>query len=130
MRLGTFLLGGLMGAAAAIYVTNRTKPFDWSAWTNSDVASSFLSATGMKSANAKSQPSEAQQTSQNDSTTTSNVAQTNKKETVFNEELFKADGLNKVSDIVNQDPKLKAAVDEIMAGNSQSHSQKSQQHSH
>ncbi len=49
-----------------------------------------------------------------------------KKETAIDEDLFKADGLNKVGDIVNQDPKLRAAVDEIMAGNSQ----KSEQRAH
>ncbi|WP_372812977.1 hypothetical protein [Paenibacillus sp.] len=126
MRLGAFLFGGLVGAAAAIYVANKTKPFAWSAWTGSDLASSFLNATGNQSGNSKKNTAEAQPSFKQASTTTASPAKSNKKETAIDEDLFKADGLNKVGDIVNQDPKLRAAVDEIMAGNSQ----KSEQRAH
>ncbi|UUZ79482.1 hypothetical protein LJK88_30610 [Paenibacillus sp. P26] len=35
MRIGTFLLGGLVGACAAVYLSNRAKPMLWSAIANS-----------------------------------------------------------------------------------------------
>ncbi len=152
------MFGGIVGAAAAIYVSNRMKPI-MSAFAGNDAVSSMLNQADKSMKNRKSSDSASMfqgaaftssqnqhksnvsnvssHSSANNTSTSSNTGASNtsasnstsKKDFVFDESLFKEDGLNKVEDIVNQDPKLRAAVDEILAGNG-TPSKKEQQQTH
>ncbi|MGG1598704.1 hypothetical protein [Paenibacillus naphthalenovorans] len=113
MRVGAFLLGGLVGVAAVVYLSNRNKSLFGAAFSSSD---SVNPSMGMASSSGtigqtKSGASESQ------SFQSGSKEKANKPKKGLNEDLFKEDGLNKVSDIVNQDPGLKAAVEKILDSN-------------
>lgn len=114
MRVGAFLLGGLVGAAAVVYLSNRNKSMFGAALGSSDSVSQFMNMTSESSDQTSKSKSS---TSESQSFQSGSKGTANKSQKAWNEDLFKEDGLNKVSDIVNQDPGLKAAVDEILDGN-------------
>ncbi|MBP1155230.1 MULTISPECIES: hypothetical protein [unclassified Paenibacillus] len=116
MRIGAFLLGGLAGAAAVVYLSNKNKQMLAGALSSSDSVSHFMNmAGGSSDKTGKSKSSTSQ--SQSQSFQSSSKDTVNKVNKGRNDDLFKEDGLNKIGDIVNQDPGLKAAVDEILEGN-------------
>ncbi|SDC39405.1 hypothetical protein SAMN02799630_00463 [Paenibacillus sp. UNCCL117] len=113
MKLGTFLLGGIVGAAAAVYVSKRAKPMLFSALSSNDAASGLLgSRTGKSGKSADSHSFGA------------GVADVvkgsmkGKKDSSIGDASLGADGLGTVNELIQKDPKLKEAVDEILAGSS------------
>lgn len=113
MRIGAFLLGGLAGAAAVVYLSGRNKSMFGAALSSSDSVSQFMNM-GTESSDTTSKTKSG--TSESHSFQSGSKQAANKSQNVLNDDLFKEDGLNKVSDIVNQDPGLKAAVNEILDG--------------
>lgn len=101
MRLGTFLLGGLVGAAAAVYITNRSKLQLWAAMTNGNQFGSMMNKAKMtvdrfsNSGRTDASPCE-----------TSAGVQSHEHD---------SGGLDQVKSMVNDDPKLRAQVDEIVS---------------
>jgi gas vesicle protein len=101
MRLGAFLLGGLVGAAAAIYFSDRQN------------RSMFFSANAL---NGKSLGNMWNNSKNRIMNTAMNAFMGGKTEKEINADSATAqDGLNKVEDIVKQDPALKNTVNDILA---------------
>jgi hypothetical protein len=160
MKFSSFLMGGIVGAAAVMYLSGRNKSMLWSALTSSGSLGNMMNQTndradankanfnglspfansgnqarGMTNGNNANNANNSNQTNAagnnaNNSNQTNaagnnanNSNQTNAASPASN--LKKngakqnADGMYKVSDIVNQDPKLKSQVQEIMANGSQ-----------
>lgn len=119
MRIGAFLLGGLAGAAAVVYLSNRNKQMLAGALNSSDSVSHFMNmAAESPNKTGKSKQSASQsQSSQSQSFQSSSKKTANQASQSGNDHLFKEGGLNTIGDIVSQDPGLKAAVDEILEGN-------------
>ncbi|MDF2961058.1 MAG: hypothetical protein K0S39_2793 [Paenibacillus sp.] len=113
MKVGSFLFGGLVGAAAVIYLNNKSKSMLFSAFTSNNQSvgnmmdrakDKFNSAAGASAVSA----------SDTKTRNKSNAAAASFKK----EDAFSADGLGKVEDIIKQDPGLKVTVQEILASNS------------
>ncbi|MCZ8520569.1 MULTISPECIES: hypothetical protein [Paenibacillus] len=104
MKLSTFLLGGIVGAAAAVYLSNRKGPMLFSALSSSDAMGSLLSAGQDKKEKDKSKRSESKSASSR-----------SKKEGGAEDLLSASDGMSKVEEIVKKDPQLSATVAEILA---------------
>ncbi|WP_426453523.1 hypothetical protein ACP26L_14600 [Paenibacillus sp. S-38] len=104
MKLSSFLLGGLVGAAAAVYLSNRRGPMLFSALSSSDAMNSLLSAGQEKKEKPKRSESKA-------------ASPRSKKESGIEDALSASEGLGKVEDIVKKDPALSATVAEILASN-------------
>ncbi|MEK8127433.1 hypothetical protein WMW72_05845 [Paenibacillus filicis] len=109
MKVGTFLLGGIVGAAAAVYVTRKAKPLLFSAFSSSDAASGVWAKNGHAAKSGK--PGDSSRSFQSGSASWDGQKSSSG---LGNE----AGGLGKVEEIIKQDPKLKEAVDEILAGSS------------
>ncbi|TVY11583.1 hypothetical protein [Paenibacillus cremeus] len=117
MRFGAFLLGGLVGAAAAVYLTGKSKPMLWSVLGKNDALGSMM----MNSMNDKSDKSKSKFGDSSGSAKSNASFQGNKAK--GHEEQFSAaaaGGMSKVTEFVNQDPQLKAQVNEILSSNNQS----------
>jgi hypothetical protein len=100
MRLGAFLLGGLVGAAAAIYFSDRQN------------RSMFFSANTLNG-NIGKMWNNSKNRIMN---TAMNAFMGGKTGKEINADSATAqDGLNKVEDIVKQDPALKNTVNDILA---------------
>jgi Sec-independent protein translocase protein TatA len=102
MRMGMFLLGGIVGAAAVVYI-NR----------NNMMMSNFSNAgqsVGKMMDNAKTKFSSMNMGMNRDS------EKSNQNSTQSNEKT----NLSKVEEIVNKDANLKSQVDEILENNNQS----------
>jgi hypothetical protein len=136
MRLGAFFLGGIVGAAATIYLSNKNKNLMMSAFSSKNdsfgefvdqtvdkAKKSFIefipeaksaSSSTNKSASAQNASSNtnANATASASSSNASSSSSAKKSNNKSNE----AD-LDKVEDIVSKDPKLKAEVDEILVKN-------------
>ncbi|WP_028548697.1 hypothetical protein [Paenibacillus sp. UNC451MF] len=105
MKVGTFLLGGLVGAAAVIYFNNKSKSMLFSA------ISSNKQSLGNVSDKSKERSSEHMNgNAQHSSEPVSNMKK---------EESSASDGLSRVEAIINKEPEIKAVVDEILAENHQ-----------
>jgi gas vesicle protein len=100
MRMGTFLLGGIVGACAVVYM-NRKNGMMLSNFTNAG------QSIGNMVNKAKSKFSNM------DMDTNSNNTNANS----INGHSNRDEGLGKVEEIVKKDPNLKNKVDEIMAEN-------------
>ncbi|MFC5448052.1 hypothetical protein [Paenibacillus aestuarii] len=92
MKIGAFLLGGIAGAAAVIYLNRKSKNMMLSAFSSS--------SDSMGKAMDKARDNFA--------------SKSFKDTTVKNFSNASSGGLNEVDKIVNKDPGLKAAVSEIM----------------
>ena len=119
MRFGSFLFGGIVGAAAVVYFSNRNKSMLWSVLSkNGSVGSMMNSANNDKSDSAKSKFNDTPAFSKS-AAATGESHSTKSAKTSDYEEVFSSGSLGKVSDIVNQDPKLKSQVEDILSGNKQ-----------
>jgi hypothetical protein len=147
MKFSSFLMGGIVGAAAVMYLSGRNKSMLWSALTSSGSLGNMMNQTndradankanfnglspfansgnqarGMtngnnaNNANNSNQTNAAGNNANNSNQTNAASPASNLKK---NGAKQNADGMYKVSDIVNQDPKLKSQVQEIMANGSQ-----------
>lgn len=105
MKVGSFLLGGLVGAAAVIYFNNKSKSMLFSA------ISSNNRSLGNCSDKSKDR--------------TSDVSQENAHHAsepqphMMHDDAKSTDGMSKVEAIINKEPEIKAVVDEILAENHQ-----------
>ncbi|PZE21973.1 hypothetical protein [Paenibacillus xerothermodurans] len=112
MRLGAFLFGGLLGAAAVIYLNNKNRSMILEM-----MSSNNQSLGGMMN---KAQNNIADTMGNNNQTMTAgssaaatdNIATTGKKNQ-------KGASLERVEDIVRENPELKVTVGEILAKNNQ-----------
>lgn len=118
MRMGAFLLGGIVGAAAVVYWSNKNKQM-FAGLGSSDTVSHFMNMGMTSDASGKSQSgtSQTQSYPSNSGSGSGTKAASGKSKNSSNGQLFKEEGFNKIGDIVNQDPQLKAAVNEILEGN-------------
>lgn len=103
MKLGSFLLGGVVGAAAAVYFSNRSKPMLWSAMMSADGFGGVVNKAKSKLGGAASRSSSKDFSGRSDEA---------------HNEAAGADGLGAVQSIVNEDPALKAEVDAILSAES------------
>lgn len=103
MRIGTFLLGGLVGACAAVYLSNRAKPMLWSAIANSTGLGNVMNQARSKMGQAASGFTGSQAASPASGS-----------KPAPGSEQQQAGGLDKVQSMVNQDPQVKAQVNEIL----------------
>ncbi|MCY9664741.1 hypothetical protein M5X11_07200 [Paenibacillus alginolyticus] len=100
MKIGTFLLGGIAGAAAVIYLNRKSKSMLFSAFSSS---SESMGKVVDKAKDSLVNKSFGNSSAKSFSTSNSN-------------------GLNQVEKIVKEDPHLKATVNEIMRENKESSS--------
>ncbi|MNI25928.1 hypothetical protein D3C73_796070 [compost metagenome] len=107
MRIGTFLLGGIAGAAAVIYLNRKSNSMLLSAFSSSSDSMNQVAS------NAKENWSEAVQSAKSSATSASTSSSKAKSATGAN----KTDHLNQVQKYVKEDPSLKQTVNEILAGN-------------
>ncbi|WP_159882954.1 hypothetical protein [Paenibacillus puerhi] len=120
MKMSTFLLGGVVGAAAAIYLTKRAKPMLFSALSSNEASSGLLhSGLGRSGKHADTQSA-------------GGLAGASSKKASSDSLQLGIDGLGKVEEIIRKDPKLKEAVDEIIAGSAETagKEQNKEQHAH
>lgn len=104
MRLGSMLVGGILGAAATIFLTQNKKntfSINWGQAGDSlnkvvDMAKNKMTGIGLNRMMTQDNKTKFE-------------SSTKSEDTIHN--------LDKVEEIVNQDPKLKADVDEIMFAN-------------
>ncbi|MDQ1909450.1 hypothetical protein RAC89_02905 [Paenibacillus sp. GD4] len=117
MRLGAFFLGGIVGAAATIYLSNKNKNMMMSAFSSkNDSFSDLVDQTVDKAKKTFIEfIPENKSTSASASGTNSKSASASKS----NMKAGKSDeaGLDRVEDIVAKEPKLKSQVDEILSKN-------------
>ncbi|TXK76563.1 hypothetical protein [Paenibacillus sp. N3.4] len=95
MKIGTFLLGGIAGAAAVVYLNRKSKSMLFSAFSSS---SESMGKVVDKARDSLVSKSFKESTAKNTSQTSSN-------------------NLNQVEKIVKEDPQLKATVNEILQDN-------------
>lgn len=95
MKLGTFMLGGIAGAAAVIYLNRKSKSMLFSAFSSSNES--------MGNVMDKAKGTFGSQTFGNSVAKNFSSTSTN--------------GLNQVEKIVKEDPHLKATVNEILQDN-------------
>lgn len=98
MKLGTFMLGGIAGAAAVIYLNRKSKSMLFSAFSSS---SDSMGKVVDKAKDTFASKSFGDSAVRNFSSTSST-------------------GLNQVEKIVKEDPHLKATVNEILQDNKES----------
>jgi hypothetical protein len=113
MRLGTFVLGGLMGAAAVIYLSDRkNRSMKFSAFTSPvDTLGKMMGGTmGLINnfTDNNRQNKTAAATGAPHATTSANAAN------------MGTNGLTQVQKIVNEDPELKKTVNDILQDNGKS----------
>ncbi|HEY0826754.1 MAG TPA: hypothetical protein VGE40_01545 [Bacilli bacterium] len=95
MRIGGFLFGSLVGAAAVVYFSRNNKPTMASSWSQAgDSINNLVDTAKNKMMNMSTKM---QQNKQNPSQNQT--------------------GMEKVEDIVNQDPRVKHQVNEILQDN-------------
>ncbi|CAG7641482.1 hypothetical protein ACFQI7_11700 [Paenibacillus allorhizosphaerae] len=123
MRFGSFLFGGIVGAAAVVYLSNRNKSMLWSVLTKNGSLGSMMNQTNSdKSESAKTKlndtPAFSKSAASSGQASQSSSPAKSAKGSDY-EEVFSSGHGNKVSDIVNQDPNLKSQVEEILTSNKQ-----------
>jgi hypothetical protein len=104
MRMGTFLLGGIVGACAVVYMNRK----------NGMMLSNFANA-GQSVGNMVSKAKSKFSNMNMDMDTNSNNMGGNS----INRHSNHDEGLDKVEEIVKKDPNLKNKVDEILADSNQ-----------
>lgn len=104
MRWGAFLLGGLVGATAAVVLTGKRRPMLFSAMTNSDAIGGFLNQVMDRSDKKEKILTDSAEPNGDYGKSAADVATS-------------AAGLGKVQELINQDSGLKAAVNDILASN-------------
>ncbi|SDN88252.1 hypothetical protein SAMN04487897_105256 [Paenibacillus sp. yr247] len=95
MKIGTFLLGGIAGAAAVIYLNRKSKSMLFSAFSSTSESMGKVVDKAKDTFVNKSFGNSAAKSSSNTST----------------------NSLNQVEKIVKEDPHLKATVNEILSDN-------------
>ncbi|WP_282935660.1 hypothetical protein [Paenibacillus sp. RC67] len=105
MKVGSFLLGGLVGAAAVIYFNNKSKSMLFSA------ISSKNQSLGNQSDKSKERSSERSADKPHHASESFS--------SMKKDESSVSDGLGRVEAIINKEPEIKAVVDEILAENQQ-----------
>ncbi|WP_284640292.1 hypothetical protein [Paenibacillus silviterrae] len=119
MRLGAFFLGGIVGAAATIYLSNKNKNMMMSAFSSKN--DSFSDLVDQTVDKAKKTFIEFIPESKSTSASASASGTNNKSASASksNMKAGKSDeaGLDRVEDIVAKEPKLKSQVDEILSKN-------------
>jgi len=106
MRFGSFLIGGLVGAAAVVYFNNKSKSMLLSAISsNKDTGSTFDKAKDSMTSAARA----AAGTANGKSAGPFGMSRAFKKED--------NNGVTSAEEIINRDPGLKAVVEEIVSGN-------------
>ncbi|MFE5317140.1 hypothetical protein ACFQ88_00390 [Paenibacillus sp. NPDC056579] len=112
MKFGSFLLGGLVGAAAVIYINNKSKSMLFSAMSSNQ---SLGSSADRGRSNERSMDSSNQNKTKMNQTAASSL----KKDEHSSSSLSSSSTLGKVEEIISQDPELKSTVNEILAENGQ-----------
>ncbi|MCR8634431.1 hypothetical protein [Paenibacillus radicis (ex Xue et al. 2023)] len=117
MKLGSFLFGGLVGAAAVVYLNNKSKSMLLSAFSsnNQSVGNMMDKAKDRfngASDSASTSPFDSSKHSSNKTASSSSNAF--KKEDAFS---TNSSGLGKVEEIIKKDPKLNETVQDILAQN-------------
>ncbi|GFZ89502.1 hypothetical protein GCM10008018_39570 [Paenibacillus marchantiophytorum] len=97
MKIGTFLLGGIAGAAAVVYLNRKSKSMLFSAFSSS--------SESMGKVVDKAKDSFSNRTFNSTSTAPKSFTSTG------------ANGLSQVENIVKEDPSLKSTVNEILNEN-------------
>ncbi|OXM88093.1 hypothetical protein [Paenibacillus rigui] len=108
MKFGSFLLGGLVGAAAVVYFNNKSKSMLLSAFTSNNQSLGHV----MDKAKDRFTDQSAEDKAKSKAAANTSF----KKDDPFN---TAGGGLEKVKDIVKEDPQLKSTVNEILAENDQ-----------
>lgn len=112
MKFGSFLLGGLVGAAAVVYLNNRSKSMLFSAFNsnNQSIGNMMDKAKDKFTADA------------NTATATVGAfdAKSSNKSTAFKKnDAFSAGGLSQADDVIKKDPSLQKTIQEILANSNQ-----------
>ncbi|NOU99241.1 hypothetical protein [Paenibacillus planticolens] len=102
MRIGTFLLGGIAGAAAVIYLNRKSKSMLFSAFSSS---SESMGKVMDKAKDTFASKSSSDKTVRNFSSSSTNSGAS------------AGGGLNQVEKIVKEDPHLRVTVSEILEAN-------------
>jgi hypothetical protein len=97
MRVGTFLLGGIAGAAAVIYLNRKSKSWMLSAFNSSNASMGNMMDKAKNNFTGK----------------TSSTGNVGKAAT----SLSSSNSLDSIGHIVNNDPSVKGTVNEILADN-------------
>ncbi|WP_248925390.1 hypothetical protein [Paenibacillus hamazuiensis] len=111
MRMGAFLLGGLVGAAAVVYFQQNRKNLMMSTMSSTSDSIGKIVEKGMSMAGIGGNAGGANNSKQ----------KANYTSTTFDNKSYEAgkDGLSKVEDMVKKDQSVKQQVDEILEDNNQ-----------
>lgn len=112
MRFGSFLMGGLIGAAAVMYFSGRNKPMFWSAGANSDLLGSVLNLSSDKKSQTSQSKNSFSDLKANENMNVSSKANTADKDTF-------AGGSEDIQRWVQNDSEAKTQIDAILASNAQ-----------
>lgn len=102
MKIGTFLLGGIAGAAAVIYLNRKSKSMLFSAFSSSSESMGKVVDKAKDTFTSKSFSDKGVKNFSSTSTNASSSA---------------SSGLNQVEKIVKEDPHLSVTVNEILQAN-------------
>jgi hypothetical protein len=117
MRVGAFLFGSLVGAAAVIYLNNKSKSMLLSAFSgnNQSVRGMVNKATDKITGTMNNSQTASHPAAANTAGSTGSTGQAG-----FNQnQTASRGGLEKVENIVQEDPELRVTVGEILASNHQ-----------
>jgi hypothetical protein len=126
MRMGSFLLGGMVGAAVVVYMNTKNKAMLLSAFSgnNSSMGSTMSKAKERITSafdNDKWKGGEEATSSSGNSANSANTANTASSANSTNSTSNHKDGYSgksnygKIEEIINNEPQLKATVEEILA---------------
>ncbi|NOU97587.1 hypothetical protein GC093_30825 [Paenibacillus sp. LMG 31456] len=117
MKLGSFLFGGLVGAAAVVYLNNKSKSMLFSALSSNQSVGNMMDKAKdrFNGASDSSATHGFEGKTNNKSASSTSSSNGFKKEDPFSTN--SNSGLGKVEEIIKQDPKLNETVQEIIAQN-------------
>lgn len=114
MKLGSFLLGGLVGAAAVVYLNNKSKSMLFSALSSNQSVGNMMDKAKDRFNGASDSSASHAFDGKSNNKSASSSSNSFKKEDAFSSS---SNGLGKVEEIIKQDPKLNETVQEIIAQN-------------
>jgi gas vesicle protein len=111
MRMGAFLFGGLIGAAAAMFMNRNNRPVMLTTLNKAtETVNSMVDRARNQMVNMTNNASQTGKTA---------VDQTAQAAANYTKQADTQADLEKVEQMINQDPQVKQAVDEIKRGNGQ-----------
>ncbi|UQZ81956.1 hypothetical protein SK3146_01113 [Paenibacillus konkukensis] len=111
MKIGSFLLGGLVGAAAVMYFNNKSKSMLFSAFSSNNQS---LGQMTDKSKERRKDSVHEEKHKPASAAASHDSGSSHEKDGSHS-----GSTLSKVEEIISQDPELKSTVDEILAENQQ-----------